>query len=320
MKEDLLKFPEQLKFLPQIENKEKWQDFDIYVLSGMGGSHLQGDVLKAILPEFPLFLHQDYGLPFIPPYKKCGLVTASYSGNTEEALDSFEKSVSRKKHTAVISKGGELLQRAKEKGVPYIKLPQDDIQPRIGLGYSLKALLKLLGLEDLNKELKKTAENLAKEQENLVKEGERTASLLAKKIPVVYSSTRNEALARLFKINFNETTKIPAFYNVFPELNHNEMNGYDPVASAKELTNRIHFVFLVDREDHPRNLRRMEVLGEMLKERGMEVLEIEVKGKTRVEKIFSSILLSGWIAYYLSYFYGSSPEGVPMVEEFKKKI
>ena len=42
--------------------------------------------------------------------------------------------------------------------------------------------------------------------------------------------------------------------------------------------------------------------------------------KTLGIKIFSSLLLADWTAYYTALAYGLEPEQVPMVEEFKKLI
>ncbi len=320
IKENIINLPDQLDFSPEIKNKEKWGSSERYFLCGMGGSHLQGDILKSILPEFPLHLHEGYGLPALFS-KNFNLITASYSGNTEEVLDSFDRALSEGVEPAVISRGGKLLEVAKERELPYVELPEEDIQPRLGTGYSFKALLALLGLEEkLEGETRSARENLLGKREKIDEKAKELVHLLEGGIPVVHASRDNEVLARLFKINFNETTKIPAFYNVVPELNHNEMNGYEASLEAMGLCENIKFLLLTDRNDHPRNKKRMEVLKGMMKERDFEVLDVEAEGETRMEKVFFSLMLSGLTSYHLAGHYGTDPEGVPMVEEFKKRM
>ncbi len=319
MKEKIENFPKQLKFKPTLENGKNWIAKERYLLVGMGGSHLQGDILKALLPDFPLSIHSDYGLPPLV-FDNTGVIIASFPGNTAEAMDAFKVAIKNKISVAVVAKGGAILELAKEKGIPYIQLKEEDIQPRHALGYSTKALLHLLNMEDLSKKFENLSKKLEEKQENLQKGGKKMAKILEDKIPVIYSSRRNYALSYNWKIKFNETSKIPAFSNLIPELNHNEMTGFDITKKTKKLSQKMIFVFLRDSEDDLRNQKRMDVTGSLLKKRGLEVLDIEVEGRTRIEKIFTSLLFADWISYYLAKYYEVVIEEVPMVEEFKKMI
>ena len=66
--------------------------------------------------------------------KKLYILLSSYSGNTEETIDFAEKAFSKKKYNlAIISTGGKLIEFAKTHNLPYILLPQGDIQPRVAL-------------------------------------------------------------------------------------------------------------------------------------------------------------------------------------------
>lgn len=116
----------------------------------------------------------------------------------------------------------------------------------------------------------------------------------------------------------NETGKIPAFYNVFPELNHNEMTGFDVIDSTQGLSHNMKFVFLKDRDDHERIQKRMEIAERLLEERGFEVIVLEVSGEKVCEKLFRSLLLADWVALHTARLYGTESEQVPMIEEFKK--
>ncbi len=315
MREDIYNFPKQLLFSPIIENKEKWKNFENYLLAGMGGSHLQGDIFLSIFKETQLTIHSDYKLPRVS--QNTGIITASYSGNTEEVVDVFKESVSSETFVSVIAKEGYLIEEAKRKNIPYIQLPQENIQPRVAIGYSFKALLEMMGIK---KDFEKVVKSLFSRMDDLEKEGEKIASLSEGKIPIIYSSNRNCALSKIWKINFNETAKIPSFYNTVPELNHNEMTGFDVSSLTKKISENMIFILLTDKEDNPRNQKRMSVLKKVLEKREFEVLELPVEGDQREEKVFSSIILSMWSSYYGASLYNNDPREVPMVEEFKKMI
>jgi len=210
------------------------------------------------------------------------------------------------------------LDLAKKNGVPYIKLPDIGIEPRAALGFSIKAILKLLGDEHGLKEARNLATLLR--PMDLEKEGQNLASILKGKVPIIYSSTANLGLAYNWKIAFNETGKIPAFYNVFPELNHNEMTSFGVAPSTKALSSLYHFLILKDSSDGTRILKRMEVLEKLFRDRRILVTVIEIKGESKLHKIFNSFVLANWSALYTAKGYGVDPEEVPLIEEFKKLI
>ncbi|MBI2506768.1 MAG: bifunctional phosphoglucose/phosphomannose isomerase, partial [Candidatus Colwellbacteria bacterium] len=139
-------------------------------------------------------------------------------------------------------------------------------------------------------------------------------------IPIIYSSRRNIALAYNWKIKFNETGKAPAFYNTFPELNHNEMTGFDVQETTRELSDKMFFIFLKDEDDHPKITKRMEVLERLYRDRKLSVAVVSLEGNSKMEKIFNSLTLADWTAYYTAKRYNVEPEQVPMVEEFKKLL
>jgi len=317
MKESIENFAEQFVYDPVIENKENWRKAEKFLLCGMGGSHLQGDILAMLNPALDFLVYEDYGLP--ENIEKDRLVIASsYSGNTEETVSAFKKAQEKGFSVVVSCTGGKLLELAQEKQVAYVQIPTTGIQPRSALGYTTKALLKLAGQEELLQELGELAQTLF--PKTFQAKGEEMAKRFFGKIPVIYSSRRNQPIAYNWKIKFNESAKIPSFYNVFPELNHNEMTGFDVVDSTKGLSEKLVLVFLKDSRDHARIQKRMEVLERQYKERGLKVESLELVGQGLPERIFSSLVLADWTAWHTAKLYGTEPEQVPMIEEFKKLI
>jgi len=134
------------------------------------------------------------------------------------------------------------------------------------------------------------------------------------KIPVIYSSQDNRLLAKLWKISLNENAKIPAFFNFFPELNHNEMVGW-----TKNLGS-FHLLFLKDKDDLPRIKKRMEFTADLLKRQNLPLDFVEIEGQNPLEKIFWAVSFGDWLSYHLALFYGVDPTPVTMVEELKKRL
>ncbi len=319
MEKDIYNFHQQLLANFEVVNEKKWHLQKHYILSGMGGSRLPADILKALLPEFPLFVHNNYSLPALVN-KNSGFIGASYSGNTEEVLDSLKAAIFCKLPVLLISKGGKLLETAEAENFPFIQLPQNDVQPRLALGYSFKALTKGLNLKEQEAQCSLVSKKIMKRRDALQDAGKKLAALLEEKVPIIYADAQNEVLARIFKINFNETTKIPSFYNILPELNHNEMTGFDAKPINKHLSSNMIFIFLRDKSDEKKNKKRFDVLKTLFQKREMQILEVDVEGTSRMEKIFSAVILSAWTSYYLSFYYKTEPSLVPMVEEFKELI
>ena len=319
MEEAIKNFPKQFEYEPEIQNGDKIAGFESTVIGGMGGSGLVVGILRALKDDLDVAAHHEYGLPtFLEHDKEKRLFVAiSYSGNTEETLDFFDEALKRNLNVSAISTGGKLLEKAEKEGVPYIKLPDTGIQPRMALGFMIRAVLKLLGEENLFEEAGKLSKTL---DENQKDNGKKLADALAGKIPIIYSSRRNQTLAYNWKIKFNETGKIPSFYNTFPELNHNEMTGFDVKDKTKGLSENTHVIILKDSDDDKRIVKRMEVLKKLYEDRGLSVTALDIDGGTRGEKIFNSLILADWTAYFTAKEYGVEPEEVPMIEEFKKLI
>ena len=178
----------------------------------------------------------------------------------------------------------------------------------------------MVGRDDVVEEATAVGKELEVNAARFEEIGKQIAEKLKGKIPLIYASNKNYSIAYNWKIKFNETAKTPAFYNLFSELNHNEMNGFDITDSTRELCDKFHFLFLIDTIDHVRIRKRMDVLERQLRERGFSVETISLGAGSMLQKIFSSLLTADWAAFQLATLYGRDPEQVPMIEEFKKLI
>lgn len=319
MRDAILGFFKQFEYEPVLMNGGGLKKYNKFLVAGMGGSHFAADFLLMADSGLDLTTYRDYNLPFLSEdsLRERLIVCSSYSGNTEEVISAFIEGKRRGFSMAALSTGGKLLDLAEEAGAPYIRMPSTGIQPRSALGLSFRGLAKLLGREDILAESAKLKNFNVGDFE---KKGEEIAEKIKDFIPVVYSSARNGDLAFNWKIGFNETTKIPAFWNVFPELNHNEMTGFDVSENTKKLSEKFTFIFLEDEEDYPKTRKRMEVTRKLYEDRGLPVIILKMEGGTRMEKIFVSSITADWTAHSLGEMYGVDTEQVPMVEKFKALI
>lgn len=320
MRDAIINFPKQFAFEPNVHFQENLFKTNKFLLCGMGGSHLAADLCPMFNSGVDLLIHSDYGLPRLSEEEISNrlIIASSYSGTTEEVLDGFQLALQKRLPCAVITTGGILLDIAKKHQTPFVQMPDKGIQPRSALGLSFRSLLALIGDRKTLQETRVLSEILDPLHDEL--RGKELAVSMKDKIPILVASAKNRPIAYHWKTKMNETGKIPAFFNVIPELNHNEMNGFDRKGGAGELSERFYFIFLLDNEDHPKNQRRMKILKQLYEERGLPVIEIEMKGRTLGEKIFSSTMLADWISLAIAELYGCESERVPLVQKFKEMM
>lgn len=283
------------------------------VAGGMGGSALPAHALRFIDPAYPVSEHRDYDVPEGASGEAL-YVALSYSGNTEETLSFAHTAKGRGYALAAVSDGGALTEFATEAGVPHVVVPAG-MQPRNALMYQLRALLALLGRGDVLEALAAVAFDAGAAEQ----EAQQLAAHLEGGLPLFYSARVNGFVAHAGRILMDETAKTPAFANVFPELNHNEMQSFDTTAPPG-VAALARFVIIHDAADDPRVTKRMRVFTELMRERGRQVAELTLAGEGRAAK-----LARGWYTLHraalaVAAARGVDPEAVPLVEEFKKRI
>lgn len=310
MRQALLDFPAQLRANLTVVNADRLVVTDKFILCGLGGSALAGGLMKVYNPELDLLIHRDYGLPRVPRYFLEGslLILSSYSGQTEEVLDTFKNALTRGLKIVVLASGGLLLEEAKRLRLPHVILPTG-LPPRLAVGYSFVGLAKLLGDNKIIPGLALASEAL--DLTALEPTGKELSLWLEGKLPVIYASTVNLHLAYHWKICLNETGKTAAFFNVLPEMNHAELAADYP---------HFGYIFLRDAADHPRIKHRFDRLAAMFEKRGLAATEVVLSDRSPLEKIFNSVWLANWTAYHLALAAHRDPVGVPLIEEFKKLI
>lgn len=312
------------------ENIKVPGNFKAIMISGMGGSALPGNLFRIYLNDLfkaerphdqPLAIYQNrsYSLP-PESFHECLNFICSYSGNTEETIASFEEALKNNLPCIALSAGGKIETLAKAHNVPHILLPIpcENFQPRVGTGYFFGAMFQVLvnqGLvEDTTKALIAEADMLKQNMGALEEQGKALAKKMFGKTPVIYSTARYKSVAMVWKIKLNENAKTPAFWNFFPELNHNEMVGWT-------LPQAQFFVLMLrDTHTHQQLLKRFDVTAQLLRKQGVEVEILDMAGESVYSRVFMSIALGDFTSYYLAMEYGQDPTPVDMVEELKKLL
>jgi glucose/mannose-6-phosphate isomerase len=326
MREVILKQSDQITHSLTINQDVKVEgNFDSIILAGMGGSGHPGDLLNALnITNRPLYVHRNYDLP-LDYLRHIGLkqplvIISSYSGNTEEALSSYHSAQSAHLGILVNSSGGSLVDWAKRDKLPITHIDYPGMQPRHTLLASFSGIFTALrnsGLaEDITANLTEAAAQLEKITPELEQPGKTIAQKIKGRIPVIISTDSLGFAAKNFKIQTNENAKYPAFWNTFPELNHNELVGFSKLTAAKN-PNQFIALMLRNEQDHPRNQVRMDVTAQLYEEWGVPVQQFTVPGASLLEKIFAAITLGLWTTYYLALAYGIDPIPVEGVESFK---
>jgi glucose/mannose-6-phosphate isomerase len=299
------------------------------IITGLGGSAIGGDLLRSYLQyenKLPVQINRNY---FLPSYadENTLLIASSYSGETEETLSAYEDAVKKKCKIVCISSGGKLSVLAKSEGHLLITVPKG-YQPRCALAYSFFPLLMLLGklgfVSERNSQILDLIEfingkkDIYTSLDSTINNAISNAEYIKGRIPVIYSSNDLLDIVNLrWRGQFSENSKSLAFGNYFPEMNHNEIVGWQ---ENSEILRNFAVLFLKDKEDNPRILKRLQVTKELLGPyRGIDI-EIESEGNSRLERIFDLVYLGDWISFYLAILYKTDPSPIEKINILKNKL
>ena len=300
--------------------------YNLVLLAGMGGSAISGDLITNYLAnelKIPFIVNRSYSLPdFVN--KNSLVIISSYSGNTEETLSVFEEALKRKCKIAAITSGGQVKKICDEKKLCCINIPIG-YQPRYALGLSFFSLLKLLQQLGIIKNQDSTVNQISslwkKKGEEYSIEENRALSLaleLTGFLPIIYSAAHlTSAVGYRFKCQLNENSKLHAFSNVIPEMNHNEIIGWETFEEKKLFTK---VISISDPDYHPQIKKRFKITSEIAKQSGVEIINIESKEKNRKVRLFDLIYLCDWISYYLALLRNHDPSEIAYIDELKNRL
>jgi glucose/mannose-6-phosphate isomerase len=318
-----LEIPAKVKISERIVEYKKPRNI---VIAGMGGSAIGGEILRDWLRDeisIPIEVCNDYALPAYT--NEHTLVFAvSYSGETEETLNTFADALRRKCMVIAITSGGHLLSFSKKLQIPHVMIPSG-LPPRAALPYvffSLPILMEKIGaLKGKRNEIEESVRVIRiVSEENSPKipmennASKKLALQLNDSVPVVYGFRQYGVVAHRLKTQFNENSKVPSRYEIFPELNHNEVEGWE---ASEDLT-KIFSVLLIRDRNEPNEIRnRIEATKSTALRKAGKILEIYAKGEGKLAKMFSLLTFGDFTSVYLAILRGIDPVPVKTIDEIK---
>lgn len=298
------------------------------VIAGMGGSAIGGELVKDSTRSqapVPIEVNKDYTLPAYVN-RKTLVVVVSYSGDTEESLSAFLDALKRKSTVYCVSSGGTLLEFAEKLNVPFLRVPAG-MPPRAASPYLLVPQLILLekmglvsgvseGLIEAKKLLEKVSRENAPEKPAENNVAKSLASGISGTVPVVYGFGIYRGAAQRWKQQFNENSKVLAKWEAFPELDHNEIVGWE---KAKALAKYFSTIFLRDKNEPAEIRSRIEITKTLMPETSKE-FEVWAQGKSTLAKMLSTILVGDFTSIYLAILRGIDPTPVKTIVTLKQKL
>ena len=304
------------------------------LVCGMGGSAMAGRLLMDDWPGLarPVLVHRDYGLPgWVGPETQ--VVACSHSGDTAETLAAVTEARRRGCPLAAITSGGRLLELARGEdggpGFPVVLIPGGQ-PPRTALGASFGALLHLfhrLGfVPDPTRAITAAASraeagrlvNLAGGEPAGPADAQRLAKDLAGRFTVIYTSGREaHGAGRRFLAQLNENAKAAGHVASFPELDHNEIVGWNLDTADSD---RQALVVLRSADETASDALRVEVTLELLADQFAAIHQITACGPDHLARVLGLILFGDLVSAHVAVATDVDPVPIARIDALKARL
>lgn len=328
-----------------LQIKQAWQDsnkikigfdkneIDNILVAGMGGSALGARIIEALYCEklnVPLKIYGNYGIPnFVG--KRSLVIISSYSGSTEEPLDTMKCAIKRKAKILAIAAGSTLIDEAKKNKIPYYHIKPDHNpcgQPRMAVGYSIigqLGMLNTIGLisirnSEVNSAQKAVKENNKKYGVNNLEKNNAAKQLARKiygRIPILIASDHLSGAIYAARNQFNENGKNYSDQQVIPELNHHLMESLGFPKSNKD---NLIGVFVDSNLYYPSNRVRIRLTIDVMKKNNIPTYRKVVLAKNKFAQVFETLHFLSYVNYYLALLNNINPSPIPWVDYFKDEL
>ena len=299
------------------------------VILGMGGSAIGGDLVASLAvseAKLPILVYRGYDLPAFTDAETL-VIASSYSGMTEETLSSFEQALETDSKKLVITTGGKLKSMAVEKNVPVFGFTYK-AKPRAALAFSFLPILGFLQrlgfLSDKSADVTETVkvlQELAQKIKEDVLLSDNPAKQLANRLyghlSVIYGAGILSEVAHRWKTQLNENSKAWAFYEVFPELNHNAVVGYQ---FPPELADKIMVVLLRSTSLQRRIQLRYQITCQLLDRAKVGYQFVDGVGTSPLSQMMSLVLFGDYTSYYLAILHKIDPSPVEAIAYLKEQL
>ncbi|MBA3585311.1 MAG: bifunctional phosphoglucose/phosphomannose isomerase, partial [Gemmatimonadetes bacterium] len=142
------------------------------------------------------------------------------------------------------------------------------------------------------------------------------AGRLPGRVPVIYGAGMTAPVARRWKGQLNENSGIHAFWNELPEVDHNEIMGWETAPASGPFA----AVFLADAHQHERTRRRLTLTARLIQDEGSEVHILESRGAAPLERVMSLVLTGDLVSIYLCAASYTDPSSMEVIERLKAEL
>ena len=291
------------------------EEINKIVIAGMGGSAIAGLILKDLFPEMEIVVERNY-FPNTPIDEYTLVIICSYSGNTEETLSYYDYAVRLTDHALVVTTGGELLKKAKSDNIKFHLLPKG-YPPRSALGFALTFLISLFDKEGVSNIDFECLESFAEESSTKKSEVYALAKKIHKTMPIIVTEEDLSSIGFRLKSQLNENSKMLSYNITIPEMNHNEIIGWENNNIDKKSFSMI-WVHI----GWPKNLERMKITNEILSKKVSHVAHLSVPDKVpkNLTSLFFLINYIDWLSYWCGVLNDVDIDAVKSIDLLKKKI
>lgn len=300
------------------------------IIAGMGASAIGGAIYRdSMYYQSPIKV--DVAKTMAIP--ECAdsntlVVACSYSGNTFETVDLYNKSMAAGLDTVVVTYGGELERLARENNNILLKIGGDKIQPRSAIGWFIGivgGIIEDAGGPGIRYQLRKMLPWLRASQEHMEMEDSYTQWIadeitkeccdVGARIPVIYGTPDMDAVAVRLKNQLNENSKLIAFSGVMPEFNHNEIVGW------YEDHHRSLFMPIILRDYMDKDICKLvDSTVDVMKRKGLSPIVVDIKGDTLLERMVYSIMFGDHLSFYVAVNKNIDPLNVDPITDIKRTI
>ncbi|HJN92246.1 MAG TPA: SIS domain-containing protein [Dehalococcoidia bacterium] len=304
-----------------------FQDIRRVVIFGMGGSEAGGDAVASLArlsSHTTVDVVRGHSSPLVNDHTLA--IGSSFSGNTVETLTALRAALEMGAHAFVMSAGGELLDFARARDLPYLAYDWDG-PPRTAFGYSFYAPLAVLSrlgivrvtdrqVQDSLAGLERGAASWNPTIPMALNEAKPIAQRTAGRIPVILGPSWLGAASRRWAAQINENAKQLAFALDLPEAVHNFVEGFGALNQHDE----IRAIVLTSTALDPRDQRVVEVLAGLIATWTGDLEVVPVRGDDPLSAVASASYLGDWVSYYLAVLGHVDPNELHWIEPLKRQL
>lgn len=313
----ITKFPERIKEaykteVPKIIKKK----FKRILIFGMGGCYIAGLSIKEFLREdlrIPVEVCNGF-LELSSLRKNTLIILLSYSGETKEVLDFFDKIKDKySKNILILTSGGELGEKARKSKVSLIEVTPN-LHQRFTFNYIFFPLLKFFEdskfIKSKNEVVEKIIKTVEKNKKKLDKEAEKLSkkfkSKLRARYPLIYATEYFYPIAYRFQTSLEEDDKILSHSNKITELFHNEL---------EVLPDKKFFpILIIDENETSKFKPQLDFFKEHLK----KYYEFANFNYSREERMFLAFYFIDFLGYHISKLKKTRMGETPLSDKIKK--